>query len=159
MPIRSTAKAIVLHDGKLLLNRCRDRWHGEYYTLPGGGQETYETMAETLIRECREETGYAVCPGRFAALCEEICDDPDMRERYPAYAHKMLHIFLCSLASERRETPTEVDDFQLGCEWVEIGRLSEITLLPAPLGAHITELVNGGPPLFLGSAHLEHNHA
>ena len=83
MSIRSTAKAIVVDHGRVLLNLCRDQWNGEYYTLPGGGQETYETIAQALVRECREETGYTVRPVRFAALCEEICDDPLMREQYP----------------------------------------------------------------------------
>ena len=159
MSIRSTAKAIVVDRGRVLLNLCRDQWNGEYYTLPGGGQETYETIAQALVRECREETGYTVRPVRFAALCEEICDDPLMREQYPTYAHKMLHIFLCELASSERQEPTEVDDFQLSCQWVEMERLGEITVLPAPLGEHLKEILDGAPPLFLGSDHLVHNHA
>ena len=159
MSIRSTAKAIVVDHGRVLLNLCRDQWNGEYYTLPGGGQETYETIAQALVRECREETGYTVRPVRFAALCEEICDDPLMREQYPVYAHKMLHIFLCELASPERQEPTEVDDFQLSCQWVETERLVEITVLPAPLGKHLKEILDGAPPLFLGSDHLAHNHA
>ncbi len=121
MSIRSTAKAIVVDRGRVLLNLCQDQWNGEYYTLPGGGQETYETIAQALVRECREETGYTVRPIRFAALYEEICDDPLMREQYPTYAHKMLHIFLCELASSERQEPTEVDDFQLSCQWVGDG--------------------------------------
>ena len=159
MSIRSTAKAIVVDRGRVLLNLCQDQWNGEYYTLPGGGQETYETIAQALVRECREETGYTVRPIRFAALYEEICDDPLMREQYPTYAHKMLHIFLCELASSERQEPTEVDDFQLSCQWVEMERLREITVLPAPLGEHLKEILDGAPPLFLGSDHLAHNHA
>ena len=46
MNVRSTVKAIILHEGKVLLNRCRDANNGEYFSLPGGGQEQYETMAE-----------------------------------------------------------------------------------------------------------------
>lgn len=159
MSIRSTAKAIVVDRGRVLLNLCQDQWNGEYYTLPGGGQETYETIAQALVRECREETGYTVRPIRFAALYEEICDDPLMREQYPTYAHKMLHIFLCELASSERQEPTEVDDFQLSCQWVEMERLGEITVLPLPLGKHLKEILDGAPPLFLGSDHLVHNHA
>ena len=26
--VRSTVKAIILHEGKVLLNRCRDPWNG-----------------------------------------------------------------------------------------------------------------------------------
>lgn len=36
--IRSTAKAIILHEGRILLNRCADSRNGTYYALPGGGR-------------------------------------------------------------------------------------------------------------------------
>jgi len=44
--VRSTAKGILVHEGKVLLNRCRDKYNGDYFSLPGGGQEKYETLAE-----------------------------------------------------------------------------------------------------------------
>jgi len=158
MGIRSTAKAIIVDGGKILLNRCHDEHNGDYYSLPGGGQDTYETLYEALVRECREETGYAVKPLRFAALCEEICDDPFIRETYPAYAHKMLHIFVCGLASREAQAPTETDDFQLAAEWVDIGALPGIRLLPQALGERIVRILEDDTPLFLGSAHIPFNH-
>lgn len=68
MGIRSTAKAIITNKDKVLLNKCFDQHNGEYYSLPGGGQHTYETLHEAVIRECFEETGYCVIPKRFVAL-------------------------------------------------------------------------------------------
>ena len=62
MGIRSTAKAIIVQNGKILLNKCVDEKNGDYYTLPGGGQNTFESLSETLVRECLEETGYSVSP-------------------------------------------------------------------------------------------------
>jgi 8-oxo-dGTP pyrophosphatase MutT (NUDIX family) len=59
------------------------------------------------VRECLEETGYTVEPLRFAALMEEICDSAFIRETYPEYAHKMLHFFICRLASRDVQKPTE----------------------------------------------------
>lgn len=73
MNVRSTVKAIVLHDDSVLLNRCRDVNNGEYYSLPGGGQEQYETLAGQFTANAWEETGYSVEPIRFCALMEEIC--------------------------------------------------------------------------------------
>ena len=52
MGIRSTAKAIIVQNGKILLNKCVDEKNGDYYTLPGGGQNTFESLSETLVREC-----------------------------------------------------------------------------------------------------------
>ena len=158
MSIRSTAKAIILDDDKILLNKCRDQHNGEYYTLPGGGQETFETLHDAIVRECLEETGYTVEPLRFAALCEEICDNADYRRTHPQYAHKMLHIFVCGLATRDVCKPTETDDDQIVSEWVDIRALSGIRLLPQVVGENLSELIESDKPLFLGSQHVAHNH-
>ncbi len=158
MGVRSTVKALVLHEGKVLLNRCHDRNNGDYYSLPGGGQEQYETMREALIRECREETGYTVEPVRFAALLEEICRDPIIREQYPQYAHKMLHVFVCTLASETVEAPSETDDLQVASEWVPVDAVPALRLLPSQVRESFGSLTEGECPLYFGSVYLEHNH-
>ncbi len=124
MGIRSTAKAIIINSGKILVNSCYDKFNGEYFSLPGGGQNEYETMYDAVIRECLEETGYTVSPVRFAALCEEICDDNDFRKERPEYAHKMYHIFVCKLTDEKVKTPTEQDSAQTGSEWVDINHIA-----------------------------------
>ena len=158
MGIRSTAKAIIVHDGKVLLNKCSDKVNGDYYALPGGGQHQYETLTEALVRECLEETGYAVRPVRFAALCEEICMHEGFRQKYPDYAHKMYHIFLCELESEAAIAPTEADSMQVGFEWIDLGALGGIRLLPKLLGEKVVQVIDGEAPTFLGSEHLDFNH-
>ena len=158
MSIRSTSKAIILHEGKILLNKCHDVNNGDYYSLPGGGQNQFETMEEAVVRECLEETGYTVIPIRFAALCEEICDDAFIRENWNEYAHKMLHIFLCGLSNEERIVPTETDNSQTGIEWIDINNLEEIRLLPKALGENILKIISEDAPIFLGSSHIPFNH-
>ena len=54
MPVRNSAKALVLHEGKILVNRCTSRF-GDYYALPGGGQREGETLLEAVRRELLEE--------------------------------------------------------------------------------------------------------
>lgn len=158
MSIRSTAKAIIINENKVLLNKCFDKYNGEYYSLPGGGQNTYETLHEAVVRECIEETGYSVIPKRFVALCEEICENSEVKEKYPEYIHKMYHIFLCELADDRVKKPTEIDDMQVGTEWVEIDNLEKIRLLPSVLNSNIYEIIKNEITMFLGSEHIEHNH-
>lgn len=156
--VRSTVKALILSGGSVLLNRCRDENNGEYYSLPGGGQEQYETMAEAIRRECLEETGYSVEPVRFAALMEEICIDPFIRESYPQYAHKMLHVFICNLSSKERIEPTETDEAQISTEWVPLEEAPRINLLPVQVREAFVRLINEETPAFLGSVYLEYNH-
>ena len=158
MSIRSAAKALIINDGKVLLNKCYDKKHGDYYSLPGGGQHQYETLYEALIRECLEETGYTVVPIRFAALCEEICMHDEFREKYPDYAHKMYHIFICKLANADRKEPTETDEMQVTCEWVDFVSLKKLRILPKVLGENIISVIDNTAPIFLGSEHIDFNH-
>jgi ADP-ribose pyrophosphatase YjhB (NUDIX family) len=158
MSIRSTSKAIVISNEKVLLNRCFDNKNGEYYSLPGGGQNKFETMQDAVVREVLEETGYTVKPIRFGALCEEICDDNEFREKYPEYAHKMLHIFVCELVGSPKLTPTETDDFQVAIEWIPIEQLNKIRILPEMVGENIKDIIKSKTPLFLGSKHIQFNH-
>ena len=158
MNVRSTVKAIVIHEGKALLNRCRDQNNGDYYSLPGGGQEQFETMAEAIHRECLEETGYSVEPVRFCALMEEICLDSFIRERYLQYAHKMLHLFVCRLNTTERAEPTETDESQIAIEWVPVEHVPFVNLLPKEVRAAFPRLIAEDAPQFLGSVYLEHNH-
>ena len=151
--VRSTAKGILVHEGKVLLNRCRDKYNGDSFSLPGGGQEKYETLAETLRREMLEETGYRVTGLRFAGLFEEICDDEGYRREYPQYSHKMYHFFVCAPESLMREDTTEMDDSQLSCEWFPIEDIDAMNSHPRALGARLREMIEQKTPLFLGSEH------
>jgi len=158
MSIRSTAKAIIINKDKVLLNKCFDKYNGDYYSLPGGGQNTYETLHEAVIRECLEETGYCIIPKRFTALCEEICESPETKELYPEYIHKMYHIFVCELADDIVKKPTEIDDMQICSEWVDIENFNKIRLLPNTLNDNIEKMIRSEIPMFLGAERIPHNH-
>jgi 8-oxo-dGTP diphosphatase len=56
--IRTAARAIIIKDEKLLVLR-RTGVQGEFYVLPGGGQEHGESK-ETLVREVLEEVSLVV---------------------------------------------------------------------------------------------------
>lgn len=142
----------------MLLNNCFDKHNGEYYSLPGGGQHTCETLHEAIIRECLEETRYDVTPKKFIALCEEICENPKTKELYPEYIHKMYHIFLCELVNDIAKKPTEIDDMQVNSEWVDTRHLNEIHILPNVLKNNIVKMIESEIPMFLGSEHIQHNH-
>lgn len=145
MPIRNSAKAIVIHEDKILVNRCSSRF-GEYYALPGGGQRSGEMLHETVKRELLEETGYSVIPQRLSGIYERINEG-----RSDESCHKIYFIFTCKLADVPRRKPTETDRFQIGMEWVNIRDARQINLFPRAIRDNISSLIGYGETIFIGS--------
>jgi len=158
MSIRSTVKALIIDNGKLLLNKCHDNKNGDYYSMPGGGQNKYEPLHDAVVRECLEETGYSVKPHTLVAICEEICENLFYREKYPQYSHKVYHIFLCDVCDEKICTPTEIDDLQVSTEWIDINYIKSIKILPKAVGDNIEMILNSKTACFLGTEHIPFNH-
>ncbi len=154
MAIRSAAKAIIVHEGKVLLNKCIGHSGSIYYDLPGGGQRQFETLEEAVVRECLEETGRLVKIIRFAALCEEIYDDQALREKYIDYTHRVHHVFLVELASDAVLEPTETDFQQDENQWISIGEVPFIDLKPKLIRDHFLEILASSYPQYLGSMHV-----
>lgn len=150
MGIRNAAKAIILKDKKILLNKCFSPILGTFYSLPGGGQNQYETMEEAVQRECLEETGYSVVPESFTALYEEIFTEKSIQERNPDYAHKILHIFRCTLKEMPKISPLEHDAGQISSEWIEISDLDSIKIFPTCIEKNMQQLISTENPLYLG---------
>jgi ADP-ribose pyrophosphatase YjhB (NUDIX family) len=157
MSIRSAARALVIKDGKVLLVKYRDE-RGDFYTMPGGGQNQYETLTDAVIRECREETGYAVRPVRLACVCEDIWMDQATRDKYPDYAHKLHHIFICEPSDEEQAPPTEMDMNQVCSEWVEVQNVGGLRVFPKAVGGQIIDILDGNAPAFLGTEHIDSSH-
>ena len=151
--IRSTAKALLLKDGKLLLNRCHKDSGAVYYDLPGGGQHDFEPLEEAVAREVLEETGYQVQVDGFAALCEEIWTDPSLIEKFPEYSHRMLHIFKAHVVSEVQENPSELDYRQEGFVWVSPEEADTLPLLPKSLEGKVSRVLAGAAPVWLGTTY------
>lgn len=64
---RLAAYALVVDDGRVLLALWNEGAEREW-TLPGGGVDLHETVAETVVREVKEETGYDVALGRVLGV-------------------------------------------------------------------------------------------
>lgn len=152
MSIRSAAKALIVHEGKLLLNRCVHTDGSLYYDLPGGGQQQYESLEQAVVREVWEETGYTVRMVRFAALAEEIYTSEKLREAYPEYTHRVKHIFIAELMDGLRAVPTELDMGMERCEWValeDVPRLKEVH--PSALKERLQEVLMNEAAVWLGT--------
>ena len=154
MSIRTTAKALILRDGCILLHRCLDEKSGIlYHELPGGGQHTGEPLEEALKREVLEETGLTIANPRLAALAEEIMDDEDLIARFPDYFHRLFCIFLADLADVPALPPTEADQDQVETLWVPLEEADKLPFRPRALEGKVSQIVQG-IPVYLGCSRL-----
>ena len=145
MSARNSAKAVVINNGKLLVNRCHSRF-GEYFTLPGGGQRTGEMLTETVRRELLEETGYSVTPLRLSGIYERVSMGRDEGQ-----CHKIYFIFLCKLDSGEKLEPTETDRFQTGTDWIPLREAGARNLFPRAIRDNLRSLTGYGETIYIGS--------
>lgn len=115
--------AIVRDDqGRVLMihKTDNDRW-----ALPGGGHEPGESIADTVVREVKEETGYDVevealtgtytNPGHVIAY-----DDGEVRQQFSI-------AFRARLVGGEKRTSSESSEV----EWVEPEQIKELNLHPS----------------------------
>lgn len=150
MNIRTTARGLVVHQGKVLVTKNRGKYLGDYYTFPGGGQKPFESLSNTVVREIREETGYLVAPIRLAAVCDEVFQAQQAREEFPKYAHKVQFIFTAKLLDPSPVAITAPDSLQLGVEWVPLTKIHTLRLLPSLVQKNFHNMLHGTSPIYLG---------
>jgi len=151
MSVRSGAKALIIKENTILMNRCRHGDGSVYYDLPGGGQKQYEPLEDAVVREVMEETGYPCRIVRFCALAEEIHTSPDVREKYPDYAHRMLHIFLVEITGEKT-APTEYDWGMEKSQWLTFDQLKAVKeVYPPALPENLERIISSEGAVWLGT--------
>ena len=128
-PIRNSAKAIIIRDGRLLLIRNRDE-EGDWHTLPGGGQNHGETLREALQRECQEEVGVHVQVGELRFVREYIGKNHEFAKQ-DGGVHQIEFMFECRIdASSSPATGKIPDANQTGVTWIPISEIQNCRLYP-----------------------------
>ena len=131
-PIRNSAKALIVDSGKILTTRNRDLF-GDFFLLPGGGQNHGETLIEALKREVHEETGALVEVGRLLLIREYLSSNHEFAE-FDKDIHQVEFMFCCKLIE--RPDPEFVllaDSMQTGIDWLSISDLHSYRLYPEVL--------------------------
>lgn len=142
--IRVSARAIVIHEDKILLNNFGN---GAYYNFPGGGIEKGETAPQAAVREVCEETGLTVNTKEFVFALEY---EPNNADYLYGDGHHISLFFRCELAGDSTlQTPSipDVDEEDPSLvsspEWVPIKDLLLLNILPHINGNLIEYLKTG----------------
>ena len=123
---------MIIRDHRLLVIVKRDA-KGEYFLLPGGGQDMFETLHETLARECLEEIATPVEPGELLFVRDYIARNHEFAAEEPD-VHQVDLMFSCRIPSDYEpcvgRTP---DDAQIDVRWLPLDELRAARIYPAVL--------------------------
>ncbi|WEG14494.1 NUDIX domain-containing protein [Pullulanibacillus sp. KACC 23026] len=151
MNIRNSAKAILIRGDKILLTKNKDN-EGDFYLFPGGGQEHGETINNTLIRECIEETGHEIKVGNLLHIREYIGKNHE-HSSFDFNVHQVEYYFGCTIVGDisNNQKPTNPDTDQVGIEWITIRDIMKYRIYPKKLRQYIIKYFNGDKaPVYLG---------
>ena len=149
-PIRNSAKAIIIQDGKLLAIKLTDE-QGYWYALPGGGQEPGESLHEALRRECLEEIGADVIISDLRFVRDYIGERTMNSPSATVKPMQLEMMFICRLAQGADPRPGTVPDTgQVGIEWLDLDSLDSYRLYPLGLRSLIPRHDDPAVPIYLG---------
>lgn len=147
--VRTTARAVIIHDRKILLLQKDYGELGVRFALPGGGQEPHESLHQALQRECLEEIDTRVEIGPLL----HVADYFKLRDSQPPTRRHLLELlFNCALPEGYRpHNGSHPDKHQVDVIWAELARLPHLPLYPPYLVDCLTRLADPGRPVYLGS--------
>ena len=130
--VRTSAKGLVIKDGRMLAIKLKDQ-DGDFYIMPGGGQVAGELLTETVEREVAEETGISVKAGDAVFVIEGAEGEEH---------HRVDIVFLCDYIGHSTED-YHPDHNQIGYEWLDVDTLNTAPLYPSKLRRSIMNLFEG----------------
>lgn len=143
--IRTSAKAVIIQNGRLLAIRISDG-REDWYILPGGGQDCEEVLPQTVEREVREETGISVKCRELLFVIEGVHGED---------FHRIDLVFLCDFIGTDPNTKLHGDTCQTGFDWLDISELNRLPLYPSKLRRQIMNFYEGKEYLkYLGNEEI-----
>ena len=140
--IRNSAKALIIKDGKMAAIKIRDAGE-EWYIMPGGGQESEETLREAVCREVLAELGIAVECRDLLFVVEGVHGEG---------FHRVDLVFYCEFIDDIPDAVPHCDTNQVGIEWLDISELNLKPLYPSRLRRQIMNFYEGKPyRVYLGN--------
>jgi ADP-ribose pyrophosphatase YjhB (NUDIX family) len=119
------------------------------YSLPGGAQETGETLQQAVIRECQEEIACTIETQDILYVADffkyKAVPQPHTR-------HQLEILFQCSVPeSYTPRNGTKPDKHQVAVEWLELHDLAKIVLSPRQLISLLHGIGQNGQAVYAGS--------
>ena len=146
-PVRVSAKAIVIVDHHLLAVHLRGS-DGDYYMLPGGGVDIGESLEEALHRECVEEIGCDVAPGRVVWIRDYREQNHEFAHLRPEF-HQLEIMFECTLLGEPDLSATG-DTRQLRAVWIPLVEIEDWPFWPKQLRSRLASGLPAASGEYLG---------
>ncbi len=114
---RPSARAVILKEGKVLLNYIARH---DCYEFPGGGIEAGESPEQALIREVAEETGRVVLPGSVREYGIVIRRQQDSKDPDGIFEQENYY-FRCEITDETVPRKPDEHEIEDGAEpvWVD----------------------------------------
>jgi 8-oxo-dGTP pyrophosphatase MutT (NUDIX family) len=127
--VRVAVRAILVHEGRLLLVNAYADKRLSLMCAPGGGVEAGASLPENLKREVFEETGLEVTVGAVCLVNE--FHDPDIG------FHQVDVYFRCTVLGSAQIDPLwqDVDAIVSDRQWLSAAELAETPHKPDSLGA------------------------
>jgi ADP-ribose pyrophosphatase YjhB (NUDIX family) len=111
--------AVIVRDGEFLaVRRARPPMQG-LFTLPGGGVEAGESLAEAVCREVREETGLTIEAAALAGYREVITRDDAGRVQ--------RHFVILTFAARWVAGEPRLNEELLEARWIRPAGLPELS--------------------------------
>lgn len=117
---RPSARAVILKDGKVLLNHVAKY---DCYEFPGGGIEAGETPEDAVVREVAEETGRIVVPGSIREFGIVIRRQRDSHDPDGIFEQENYYFF-CDVTDECVPRKPDGHEILEGAEPVWVTSLS-----------------------------------
>lgn len=146
---RYSIKAIIIKDGKLLVESC-DYGRGRFSKLPGGGHQWGETMKEALIRECKEELSLEVNPVRLVLTRDYIAKNHQQTRDLDCF-HQAELMFECEVKDfSTLAIGSEPDGEGQQIKWIALDDLFASDFYPKAIIPYLKNLAEIKETIVLG---------
>lgn len=150
--VRVRAAAVLIHEGKILLNEVGG---GNHYNFPGGGLEEGETVKEAVAREVFEEAGLTVDVGDLVFALEYGQKSRDYRDGESRRISLFFRCFLNTEVPPQIATLPDIDPYDSTniseAKWFSVEEIGGLNNLLPPVYEPLINYIKTGvfTPVFV----------